>query len=79
MVIQAPPEKPVRAALGDDDGLPRVQFTLRLWGLTALTVMVTAWLMTLGLVPAILALVTAKHVLVAILAMGLGIDARRCR
>jgi hypothetical protein len=34
----------------------------------------TAWLCTLGAIPAILALVVAKHVLVAILLMGLGLD-----
>jgi hypothetical protein len=39
------------------------------------TVLVTAWLCTLGPIPAILGLMTAKHVLVAILVMGLGVDA----
>ena len=41
-----------------------------------LTILVTAWLVTLGPLPAVLALVTAKHVLVAILVMGLGVDKR---
>jgi hypothetical protein len=50
---------------------------MRLWQLllTALTVLITGWFCTLGWVPAILALMVAKHVLVAILVMGLGVDA----
>jgi hypothetical protein len=49
---------------------------LQLW-LTLVTLLVTAWLVTLGPIPAIIAVVTAKHVLVAILVMGLGVDAPR--
>jgi hypothetical protein len=44
---------------------------------TLITLLVTAWLCTLGAIPAIIALVAAKHVLVAILLMGLGVDAPR--
>jgi hypothetical protein len=64
-------------AVADDDGLKRLHF--RLWQLllTALTVLVTAWCCTLGAIPAIAALLTAKHVLVAILVMGLNVDAPR--
>jgi hypothetical protein len=62
-------------ALSDDDGARRVQFRLSQMGLTALTVLITAWCCTLGWAPAIVALVVAKHVLVAILVMGLGVDA----
>jgi hypothetical protein len=40
------------------------------------TVLVTAWLCTFGAIAAILALMVAKHILVAILVMGLGVDAR---
>lgn len=76
MPILAPPPKPPPVALADGDGLRRVQYQLRLWGLTIATVLITAWFCTLGIVPAILALTTAKHVLVAILAMGLGVDSR---
>jgi hypothetical protein len=43
--------------------------------MTALTVVITAWFCTLGWIPAVLALMVAKHVLVAILVMGLGVDA----
>jgi hypothetical protein len=42
-----------------------------------ITVLATAWVCTLGIIPAIIALSVAKHVLVAILMMGLGVDAPR--
>jgi hypothetical protein len=63
-------------ALGEGGGLHGVQF--RLWQIlwTAITVGITAWICTYGWIPAILALLTAKHVLVAILVMGLGVDAK---
>lgn len=62
-------------ALDDGDGLSRVH--LRLWqlGWTSATILVTVWLMTLGPIPGVIGVVVAKHVLVAILVMGLGIDA----
>jgi hypothetical protein len=43
---------------------------------TLVTVIVTAWLCTLGAIPAILAVMVAKHILVAVLVMGLDMDAR---
>jgi hypothetical protein len=59
-----------------DDGSSRGRLRLRLsqvfW--TAVTVLATAWLCTLGPIPAVLAIVVAKHVLVALLLMGIGID-----
>jgi len=67
----APPRPPI-VGLTDDDHL-HVRF--RQIGLTAATIVTTVWLCTLGWIPAIIALVTAKHVLVAILVMGLGVDA----
>jgi hypothetical protein len=75
MARLAPPQPPLQAAMADDDGLHRVR--LRCWqlGLTALTVLITAWCCTLGWGPAVIALVIAKHILVAILMMGLGVDA----
>jgi hypothetical protein len=77
MAQLAPPAPPPLVALGDDDRLKRVKF--RLWQLlmTAVTVLITGWFITLGPVFAILALLVAKHVLVAILVMGLGVDAPR--
>jgi hypothetical protein len=67
----APPPPPPMIALRDDDGARRLRF--RLWQIlsTGFTVLVTAWFCTLGILPAILALMIAKHVLVAILIVGL--------
>lgn len=69
----APPEPPLRVALDDDH---RQRFWFRHWLLvwTVLTIVITAWFVSLGPVPAILALVVAKHILVALLAVGLGVD-----
>jgi hypothetical protein len=74
----APPPAPPTVALGDDDRLKRVNF--RLWQLvmTALTILITGWFCTFGPIPAILSLMVAKHVLVAILVMGLGVDSVDC-
>ncbi len=75
MMQMAPPKCPPRVALGDGDGRSRVDFRLWQLVLTAATVGVTTWICTFGWIPAILALLVAKHVLVAILVMGLGVDA----
>lgn len=71
-----PPPAPPWVALDDHDGFERVQLRLQQLWLTLITVLITVWLMTLGPIPAIIAVVTAKHVLVAILVMGLGVDAK---
>jgi hypothetical protein len=73
----APPTPPIRTALADGDGLNRLRMRLKQLFLTAVTVFVTAWLCTFGPISAVLALSVAKHVLVAILVMGLGVDAAR--
>ena len=39
--------------------------------------LITGWVCTLGIIPAIIALMVAKHILVAILVMGLGVDGNR--
>jgi hypothetical protein len=44
---------------------------------TVITILVTGWVCSFGPIPAILALMVAKHILVAILVMGLGVDAQR--
>jgi hypothetical protein len=67
----APPPLPPRVATGDQDNLERLRFRLFQVLVTAVTILLTAWFITMGPVPAILALATAKHVLVAILCMGL--------
>jgi len=72
----APPQAP-QIALDDGDGMNRIH--LRLWQFwwTLVTVLITAWLISLGPIPGIIAVVTAKHILVAILVLGLGVDSRR--
>jgi hypothetical protein len=74
-----PPDTPPPVVVGveDDDRLKRVQF--RIWQITivALTVLITGYFVTLGPVLAVLALLTAKHILVAVLVQGLGVDAAR--
>jgi hypothetical protein len=73
MVHLSPPQPPQRVTVADDDGLRRLHF--RLWQvlMATATVLVTVWFITLGPLAAILALVVAKHILVAILIMGLDI------
>jgi hypothetical protein len=76
MALLAPPPEPPPVGLDDNDGIRR--FRLRLFQVfaTSITLLGTAWLCSFGAIPAILALVTAKHILVAILIMGLGVDDR---
>jgi hypothetical protein len=62
-------------AVYDNDGLRRFRMRLLQVMATTITVLITGWLCTLGAIPAILGLMVAKHVLVAILVMGLGVDA----
>jgi hypothetical protein len=61
--------------LGDNDDLRRLRLRLFQVLATVVTVLATAWLCTLGAIPAILGLMVAKHILVAILLMGMGVDA----
>ncbi|HMF12776.1 MAG TPA: hypothetical protein VKE94_10735 [Gemmataceae bacterium] len=70
----APPKSPPRLTFDEGDHIRRLRF--RLWQvLTAtLTVLLTAWACTFGWIAAIVALMVAKHVLVAILVMGMGVD-----
>ncbi len=74
--FSAPPRQPVAVALADDDDLRRVHFRIWQWTMSLLTILVTVWFCTLGPIPGIIAVVIAKHVLVAILVAGLGINAR---
>jgi hypothetical protein len=76
MALLAPPPRPPRTAVGDNDGLHGLHLRLTQVAATVVTVLVTGWLCTLGAIPAILALMVAKHILVAILVMGLGVDAQ---
>ena len=69
MATITPPPPPT--VVGDEVPLRRVQF--RLWQIvmTAVTILLTGWFFTIGPVPGIIALLFAKHVLVAIYAAGL--------
>ncbi len=73
MALLVPPPAPPRVAVTENDGLRRVRFRLFQIMTSAITVFITAWFCTFGAIPAILALMVAKHILVAVLVMGLGI------
>jgi hypothetical protein len=75
MALLAPPRRP-RIALGDNDDLNRLRLRMTQILASIITILVTGWFCTFGAIPAILALMTAKHILVAILVMGLGVDAQ---
>jgi hypothetical protein len=77
MAVIAPPPAPPPIGAADDDRMRRFHRRLTLVMAASATVLVTGWTCTLGILPAIIALCVAKHVLVAILMMGLGVDARR--
>lgn len=73
MYSVAPPPKTPVIALDEKPG-GRMHLRMKQLFYTAITVFLTAWFCTMGTIPAILALVVAKHVLVAIIAMGLEFD-----
>jgi hypothetical protein len=65
-----PPQSPPSITFMGNDGLYHLHF--RLWQImmSAMTVLVSGWFVTFGVIPAILSLMIAKHVLVAILMIG---------
>jgi hypothetical protein len=75
MASIAPPHRPLTVALADEGGLNRLRLRLFQLVMSFLTVLATTWFIMLGPIPGIIALTFAKHVLVAILVMGLGVDA----
>jgi hypothetical protein len=77
MSLIAPPPAPPRIATGDGDGARKFRIRLTQVMATMITLLATAWACTLGPIPAIIALSIAKHVLVAVLVMGLGVDEPR--
>jgi len=79
MALLAPPPRTPRLALDDDDDLKRLRMRMTQIMASIVTVLVTGWLCTFGAIAAILALMVAKHILVAILVMGLGVDARHAQ
>lgn len=76
-MLLAPPPRPPRVALDDGDSHRRLRKQLQMWTLTAVTILFTGWLCTYGVIASVLALAVAKHVLVAILVMGLGVDSKQ--
>ena len=77
--ILAPPPSPPQVALSDNDGLRRVKLRLFQILASAITIFITAWCCTLGFFPGLIAILIAKHVLVAIVLMGLGMGDVRGR
>jgi hypothetical protein len=73
----APPSAPPRIALDNNDGASPLRLRLWQWWVSLLTLLITAWFISLGPIPGIIAVVTAKHILVAIFVMGIGVDARK--
>jgi hypothetical protein len=73
MSLLAPPPSPPRVGMNENDGIRRLRLRLFQISSSAITVFITAWFCTFGAVPAILAIMVAKHVLVAIFLLGLGI------
>jgi hypothetical protein len=69
----SPPLPPLGVAIADGD---RNRFWFRHWLLVhcGLTILVTAWFISLGPIPGILALVVAKEILVALLVNRLASD-----
>lgn len=58
----------------EDRGPDRIRLRLKQLSWTTLTVGATAWFCTMGPIQGILAIAVAKHILVAILVMGVGLD-----
>jgi hypothetical protein len=79
MALLAPPPRTPRLALDDNDDLRRLRLRTTQILATIVTVLVTGWLCTYGAIASILALMVAKHILVAILVMGLGVDAQHAK
>jgi len=71
MAQLTPPTLPPTVTAGDDESRQRLQFRLWQMGMATLTVLTAVWLTTFGWVAAVLAWVVAKHILVALLMMGL--------
>jgi hypothetical protein len=75
MAVIAPPESRFWGNPGDEDSRSLLRFRLWQQVVGAVTVLVTAWFCTLGAIPAIFALLVAKHVLVSMLVMNNAVDA----
>lgn len=76
MAVKAPPEPPLMISVADDDGMARLRLRLHLMALATITILANAWLFTLDLGLGCVGLLVSKHVLVALLVLALGVDAR---
>lgn len=76
MNAQSPPTWPTYVAV-EDRGPDRIRLRLKQLSWTTVTVAATTWVCTFGVIPGILAVAVAKHVLVAILVMGVGLDEQK--
>jgi hypothetical protein len=74
MASLAPPPSPPTVTTGEGDGMNRFRVRMTQISASAVTVVATAWCCTLGVLPAIISIMIAKHILVAILLWGLGVD-----
>jgi hypothetical protein len=72
-MAQLAPPPPPAVTLADDDGMARLQFRVWQVWITALTILITGWFITFGALAAIVALVVAKHVLVAVFLIGMDV------
>jgi hypothetical protein len=72
--MMAPPDSPPRVALANDGGYQRLRVRTCQVSVSAVTIMGTAWCFTLGWAPGLVATMFAKHILVAVLVWGLGLD-----
>jgi hypothetical protein len=70
MNASVPPRPPASIGTGGNGGSRPLQLRLQKILLSTFTILATAWCITLGPLPAILACAIAKHVLVAVLVMG---------
>jgi hypothetical protein len=75
MAVLVPPPAPPAPPIIAVDDYDRRRFRVRMVKLTAtfITILISGWLFTLGMVPGILGLIVAKHILIAIYLMGSGI------
>jgi hypothetical protein len=73
MAILAPPPAPPVIVTTDHFGNRRFRVRTMKLVVTLITVLISAWLFTLGMLPGILGLLVAKHVLVAVFLMGSGV------
>ncbi len=73
MAVLAPPPAPPVLVIADQSGHRRFRVRMVQLVVTFITVLISAWLFTLGMLPGILGLLVAKHVLVAVFLMGSGV------